>query len=255
MLKYIVIALLVLGLNVKVQSFPNVDDMYFDWTDVENSEAWTAAGLDVGLVSYWAMRFSGSTIFDEYGTNNITKYGNILLGTNYGKVADGAKATVGTDNIYGAVPVTTYPFTLAAWFSMDSTNVGGLITMQTAGTTDNNYHALYADKNAAYIVSRSAVPAVNVSKGGTTALSTGVWYHIAGVWESATDKKLYLNGVLEATLTNSVAHNSPSRIVITDFRQSTIVPYNGKIDECVLWSRALTSNEVYQLYSQPLYKP
>jgi len=32
MLKYIALLVLVLGLNAKAQSFPNIDDMYFDWT-------------------------------------------------------------------------------------------------------------------------------------------------------------------------------------------------------------------------------
>ena len=54
---------------------------------------------------------------------------------------------------------------------------------------------------------RSAIGAAVVSESGTTVLAVGTWYHIVMVETSITDRKLYINGVLEASFT--VSRNLP----------------------------------------------
>ncbi len=86
---------------------------------------------------------------------------------------------------------------------------------------------------------------------GTTITPEGQWVHLVAVYTSATDRKLYLNGVLEATDTVSIPFVAGNSIAVgVSNRSSQFGFWKNAIDEARLYNRALTVAEVKQLYLQ-----
>jgi len=91
---------------------------------------------------------------------------------------------------------------------------------------------------------------------GNTALSTGAWYHVAGVYNGiAGTMEVYLNGINDtATKTSGV----PSSIYIgtenlrigigKDGSGSLQYKFNGTIDDVRIYNRSLSPQEIYQIY-------
>jgi hypothetical protein len=84
-----------------------------------------------------------------------------------------------------------------------------------------------------------------------TSPSAGVWYHLVGTWDGSLIK-LYINGVLEKTGTRTGTIPSSTIPVKIGSSSSNARWFNGIIDEVNLWDRALTQEEVTEVYSSNL---
>jgi hypothetical protein len=78
-----------------------------------------------------------------------------------------------------------------------------------------------------------------------TGLSTGAWYHIAGVYDSEAGKlRIYINGRLDNELTASGSSTDTN----SSFKIGTGAgEFNGYIDEAAVFNRALTLAEIQLL--------
>ena len=88
---------------------------------------------------------------------------------------------------------------------------------------------------------------------GKTELELGVWYHIAGVWDGAT-MSLYIDGVPEAELLTDGGADTDGAWGGTLAKTANPLQlkfgpesYTGAIDEIVLFSRALSEDEIRSL--------
>lgn len=84
-----------------------------------------------------------------------------------------------------------------------------------------------------------------------TALSTGVWYHVALTYKSGDTVRLYLNGVQVAalgTLTGNIQASPDKPLYIGRRFETTGTFFNGKIDDVRLYPSALSSSQIYQHY-------
>lgn len=93
----------------------------------------------------------------------------------------------------------------------------------------------------------------------TTILNnTYTWYHIVGVFESDTSKKLYINGNLEATLTDTVTYpTGTDTLSLSSFQRSGSPSggyLNGLIARANVYNRALNDEEVLQNYNQTKHR-
>ncbi len=77
------------------------------------------------------------------------------------------------------------------------------------------------------------------------------WYHLVGTWDG-TDMKLYLNGnttpIATATLTTNITYQAGVQTQIGAVRD-TYNSWTGNIDEVALFDRALSSDEVQDLWN------
>ncbi|SLM27878.1 exported hypothetical protein [Desulfamplus magnetovallimortis] len=77
----------------------------------------------------------------------------------------------------------------------------------------------------------------------STDLSEGTWYHIAGVYDSSTGMKIYINGVLDTNNTQTGDFDSNSTFLIgnaTNLNRG----YDGQMDEVRVWNIARTEAEI-----------
>jgi hypothetical protein len=82
----------------------------------------------------------------------------------------------------------------------------------------------------------------------TSEASIGAWSHVVGTYDSVADElKIYVDGILKDEL-------STGRSVVTgaeNFRVGNVsaLGVDGKLDNCMVFDTALTSNQVYNLYT------
>lgn len=155
----------------------------------------------------------------------------------------------------GAV-VTTPPFTISAWVRFDDLAPHqGIAGVFDAG--DSNYHYLMLYGNPYY-----SIDAVSYGAGGMgdaytdTAVAVNTWSHVCGVWEATNRRTAYLNaGGSHGPETTNVVPAGLQRTVIG--ARSATNYMSGMIADVRFYNRALTLNEIKQIYRNPweLYQP
>jgi hypothetical protein len=99
--------------------------------------------------------------------------------------------------------------------------------------------ALTSENKKGYAGGNSSPPALNT------------WYHVAGVYESATSRKAYINGSNESAAndnSNSVTPSGVNLLIIGGRFNTTIGGYfTGDIAEVGIWNVALTASEIASL--------
>ncbi len=92
------------------------------------------------------------------------------------------------------------------------------------------------------------VAALSPSLATTTAVSVGVWTYIVVLYDGS-ETSVYFNGVKDATTKShsGAVRNGAADITIGDFPELGR-ELSGTIDEVVIWSRALSTQEIKDLY-------
>lgn len=87
-------------------------------------------------------------------------------------------------------------------------------------------------------------------------LVTGVWYHIVGIWDADAGKiKLWVNGLKkEVSATGLVGASGTQSVSIGRAGAYNGDYLDGTIDECAMWTRALSDKEVRQIYARQVGK-
>jgi hypothetical protein len=159
----------------------------------------------------------------------------------------------GTDDFVEANNViTAYPFTMECWVRLDVTNVGQRI-LAISNTTAGNvrYSLFYFQTDGKFYIQIQNT--TTFSSGSTTTASANTWYHLAAVFESDTSRKLYVNGVLEATGTDNVTFNNSADNKVNMGRHfSASLFLNGKLSDVRIWNTARTAQEIADNYQKRL---
>lgn len=165
----------------------------------------------------------------------------------------------------GSMFTDSHPMTIACWARVDNsgTNIGsnglpsGLMTLiQVGATAENSYSVLQLQGNvtddpfraASAKSSQTAVGATAVPVGG---LTSNRWYHVAGVFETSTKRRCFVDGISGSENTSTMAtFTGPNRVnagcrLLSTF--STTERFNGKIAEIGVWTAVLTDIEIASL--------
>jgi hypothetical protein len=235
------------------------------WADME----WqTAIGqkdqVTKGLVAYWAMRNSGTTVYDEWtGGYNGTAVNSPTFGTTYAAVGQGASFAAASSQ-YITVPTngfaTASTFTISAWIKPVSNGLNRALfaTGDTSGSL-NRLGILIrpTHKIGMYSVQDDISTTADLT-GGTT-LTAGTWVHVVCTF-TAGDFDAWVNGVEETMTQEGSAAESRgvSFSGLTGSKLTTIgtrrfnggygLYFAGQIDELRIYNRTLTADEIKQLY-------
>lgn len=146
--------------------------------------------------------------------------------------------------------LTGYPFTFSAWVNTSRPTGAGnqpIVYVGNSGTINVSY-GLYINTTWYPIIAASNTTAYL----GTSQekMSTWVWYHVVGVFASATSRILYVNGNQVATNTSSVLfswHINP-QLRVWRYPWSLANYFSGYIDDVRLYNKTLTVYDVRNLY-------
>lgn len=217
---------------------------------------WVSEAHSEDLIGYWNFdNIDGNIVKDLSGNGNdgtingdpSTEEGK------YGKTLsfDGVDDFVdcGNDNSLDI----TKEVTVSAWFKTPANNVGGLVWKGNANSDAywGPYGILkfYGSGMAAHIfLTNSGIDGEYMDLGS---IPDSGWHHVAFTWKGSTGD---WRGYVDGRLVNSAV--KPGELVTTTGRLSIgwgkdviLYPYfNGLIDEVMLFNKALTEEEVQELY-------
>jgi len=210
--------------------------------------------LTTDLVSYWKLDedAANTTVADAHGSNTGTASTNTAnLYIAGGKIDsafdfDGSSQYITVESINGLASTTALTFSLwinpNSFLSADAGKGTVLVTngwrdmIQLRGDDGN------AGKIATYFGQYNYY---------STAISTGEWTHVVATVDG-TALKIYINNVSESfTLSTSLDFYSDPYItsIGCQVMNGPFRYVDAKIDEVGIWSRALTSDEVTELYN------
>ncbi len=210
--------------------------------------------LSNGLISYYNFEeTSGTTVYDQVGSNNGTNVGCTINQT--GKVDkcydfDGVNDKVTISNsIAGQDSVT-----ISAWVNLDNLTSGDngvigdwddgtgrtfLLFKDDVGAVSGNdrWRVLFADSTSASF----GIDGIDVAQ-------TGQWVHLVASYNRDDVINLWVDGVKKSSVAvNDYPLNSGYDLEIGNTGGTRW--FNGKIDEVGIWNRALSSTEVSKLYN------
>jgi hypothetical protein len=218
-----------------------------------------------GLVSWWQ---GESNANDSADSNNGTMIGNVTFAS--GQVGQAFSLDGSSYVDFGNaanLQVSSGDFTTVAWVNFDSLgtpcgpnpgcdmSIVDKMGFISAPNDDGWRLAKQADSHFWFCFGGGA--GINGCTGGpprtvrsTTAVTPGVWYHVAAV-KNASTISLYVNGMLEA----STALASFSDTNTANLRLGSYVAegafLDGLVDEVQLYNRALSDTEIHELFSEP----
>ncbi|HLF05602.1 MAG TPA: LamG domain-containing protein, partial [Thermoplasmata archaeon] len=207
---------------------------------------------ETALVGHW--RFddaTGTTPGDSSGLRNTAAFAAAPGEPTWtaGNIG-GALSFDGVDD-YVTVPDSlslsfTGPFTLSAWIRTNSNTVQqGIIEKYDCCTTGYALRLTGGGKLEVWIVAPS-----NVNALGATTITTGVWHHVAGVWDGAV-LRVYLDGVQDGMTATAVGPpDSAATLKIGARGDDATNRFNGLIDEARVYARGLSAPEISVLASK-----
>lgn len=152
----------------------------------------------------------------------------------------------------GTSVISNTSFSMSCWFNTDTTSGAGSFAGSyhwQAG--ERSFYIRRDNTDVAFLVaSNGASAGGNVQIYSTTTVSIGTWYHVAATWSSVSGKmELFINGVSEATSTQSVMAPLIEPLVLGAYSAVPEGLFNGKQDDIRFFQRVLTQPEITLLAS------
>jgi hypothetical protein len=212
--------------------------------------------LDDSLVSWWQMEdnVGNTTVVDYMGNYNGTAQQNTSALTTTGQ--NGNAFSYNGSNDFITMPSYDFgdTFTIAAWIK--PTETSQILTIASnsnsgAGTHGFRFYVNYWNTNNRVVYLESAGPSgsgwTNTSG---SAVSFGVWSFVTLTANKTSGiAHIYVNGVDETDATNkTVSADFTSSASWKIGKMNDGYPYNGSIDDVMVFNRILTDNEIVALY-------
>jgi hypothetical protein len=214
-----------------------------------------ALGSDANLVAHWQFdEGSGTIAYDSVGGNVGTIYGDgEWAGGQVGGALrlDGDGDYVDCGNSFASVTGSVTK-SIMAWVKSDTTNYTAcamILELYRKSDSSSGFYIKACDNPGTW-------QSFHINSGSYTRLDSGVyvtdeWTHIALV-QDGPEVDLYVNGVSEASASDGVAPgiSSPRNATIGAYvyDSSAFACFSGTIDEVRIYNRALSGEEVQQLY-------
>lgn len=212
-----------------------------------------------GLISYWRMDDSGTTVTDSAGGNNGTLVNGPVPQLS-GALSVGPNLAVGFDGaddhaiLNASALGTPASITIEAWVRIDESKASGHYHTVVTNSRDdlNDGFIIYINSMDRASATFSGSPTDFGDVGGTTVLTHGVWYHVAATFDDDADVvRLYINGVEEASAPwAGPIFYDPARELRLGAQvkalNESLRYLNGRLDEVAIYSRALTAAEIQE---------
>jgi hypothetical protein len=212
-----------------------------------------------GAVGYWKFdEGSGLTAADSSGNNHT---GQLENGTswNAGKFNQAVRFDGVNDYVNaGNIDISGDQMTIAAWIRVENFNhlsaQDGRVLSKANGVNDSNHFWMLSSISTSggprlrFRLKTNGSTSTLIADSGT--LQTGTWTHVAAVYDGAF-MRLYKDGVEVGSMAKSGLINEapavPVWIGANPPATNNLRPFNGVIDEVLVYSRALSAGEIAAL--------
>jgi len=222
-------------------------DYVLDFIDIKDN--YDTRILPENLIASWEFDESGGMIlYDTVRTED-----GVINGASWSTGYKGSALDFNGQNNYvmkESSLITNYPFAISAWIN---TSVNNNKDMTIFSLTDNSRPNLYFQiilNNKGFLGVHCRAP-VNRSFYGTTDLRDGEWHHVTIVVAGKTDRRIYIDGVLESS--DNSSSNMPSSINQWSIgylgTRNPSSYFEGTIDYVKIWGSNLNDQDVTNLYN------
>jgi hypothetical protein len=202
-----------------------------------------------GLVGYWP--FNGNANDESGNGNNGTVNGATLTSDRFG--SNNSCYNFQNNNI--SIPhnpsfgfQSTSGFTISMWCnSSDVTNIFHFMGKRADSSPYFNWQIAYGGSVIGPSFGSGTGPGIYNGAFSSDLFLINNWYHIVGKFDNGV-WSIYVNGILKAT-NNTAIVNPDSNTPITIGSSGNFQGYYGKLDDVGIWSRALTNQEITNLYN------
>ena len=239
-------------------------------------DSYNSAKIKIEAVSVWQRAITSDEISALYNSGNgqLYPFSNVSVSsavdsvsTNHGTIVGGVTYTTGVvGNAFsfnGSTGYITYPndtfkltgnFSINVWVKLNA--IGSTQTILSTGTSTSNGFRTYVGSNNKIYFEYSNAGIGNYFTSATT-LVANTWYNIALV-NTGSVYKIYINGTLDATNVSSPVPSTyqtitwsanGTNLAILGRYISSVYFLNGSIDMPTVWTKALTDDEITQLYN------
>ncbi|MFA7171216.1 MAG: LamG domain-containing protein [Candidatus Paceibacterota bacterium] len=251
--------------NVRIYNYARTaDEVLTDYNDGKAAHLGkNNQDLNDGLVGYWNMEEgSGQTVYDVSGNNNNGTLGSSssvdssdpAFGSGHdssgengtGMVFDGVDDYVNCGNDE-SLDITD-AITVSVWVKRNEEVFGSYDGIVARSGRQYALKGVLGTKKVSFFVRDDATYSASSQ---TSDLEPNAWYHVVGVYEDSTDIfNIYVNGILDVEdTTGRSMHSSPSEFLYIG-RELGDYSFNGSIDDVRIYNRALSEDEIRQLYNQ-----
>lgn len=216
------------------------------------------AALETNLVSSLNLDESSGNATDNKGSNTLTNLNTTTFGA--GKI-NNAGIFNGSNqgfNKTGANIGITNAWTISGWFYSDNLGAGDKIFGARPGSGDANEIRFQLQNPGATHIEIMAIGSSGSGGGGYkdyiggSTISADTWYFVTATWDG-TNLKLYLNASEETTTKDTdgslTMTNTTRNMGVGVAGIGTDSFWDGMLDTVNIWSRAITSTEVTELYN------
>ena len=214
------------------------------------------------LAAYWKFDESSGAAGDSTANGNTLTNNNTATFTT-GKINNGTSLIRANHQYFtradDASLSVTGSLTLAGWVkfnSLPSTNILYKLFSKSDGTASGeSYHfSLYNNAGTLQLYGQVRANSTTYSFiGRTWTPATSTWYHVAFVFDAgAKTGTLYVNGSQLSTSTTGMVgsiQDTNATFYLGDSSIGANENDDGMIDEAGVWSRALSANEIAQIYN------
>jgi len=219
--------------------------------------------INKGLAAFWLLNEgSGNKAYDLSGNGNTGTLFNTDLSSTSGWVPGRLGPSVALDGIDDYIEadqqlILNYPFSISSWVLANPIGMSDYVIF---GLTDKNIeHTQYGMLVGIDELGRVMIRAQNKGVASdayslsSSRIDNNNWYHVVAIYESATQRRLYVNNILQLTSTTSITYDTNvNRWSIGRWGDITPKSYfKGIIDEVRVFNRILTNTEISTLYNNP----
>ena len=220
------------------------------WPGPASSSGIVSSGLLMHLDAGDSNSYSGTgtTWSDLSGNGN---HATLVNGPTY-RSSDGGHFDFdgSNDNVTTNLQLPNRPYTVSTWVYVDATNAQYSWFITQMWSYSNSALVMYAGGNPyKFKISRQLV-AGGISMESSTTVIASTWYNFC-LTVSSTDYKLYVNGTLEDTATNSgnESANSGNIKIGVNANQTWPSYFEGKMSSVLVYNKALSATEVTQNFN------
>ena len=201
-----------------------------------------------GLVAYYSMRNSGTTVFDEWRGNNGGASNGVVFSYGNGVVGNGAYF----DGVNDYVSIGTRGFgsswTVSVW-------INPVLPISSADPVYGIYSILSGNNSPTLGVDSLGIVAAGVAIYGDRVGSSYVWTNFPG-WHhvvytySSTNLSAWVDGAYLGvkSVSNPLSGTALRTVGIRDVEPISYHAFKGSLDELRIYSRVLSADEIRQLY-------
>jgi type II secretory pathway pseudopilin PulG len=223
---------------------------------INGEEGILSDDVTYGLVGHWKMdEATSTTVYDAMGDYNGSMYGSPIRSTSTCKIAYCLDFNGSTDYVNipdsDGLDIGQPELTVSAWINPDT-----LTATTFAVVNKNSPYLLWIDgTNKRVTTGLQQGVTWYWAYGGSNSIATSTWTHILFSYDG-TSRKIYVNGAQSGNTDTQISGNiSVGTASINLGRDGCCNRYyfNGKIDDVRVYNRALSADEIKQIYESSVY--